>query len=441
MSKNTDSNPGHSVLYTKRDPASVRESMKVDSKNTSVMNKNRPQIKNPTEALPSPKSNAPSTNRSQLLEKINSPKHILLQITSRSTGSQYSPSNLILSRSLAKNDKSTSRATDGSEFDDIQRLEIIEQNLKQIKNGNMLNQTKKSQNPKTSQNSARVTRTLTFGTNQELLKPANHKPNSSQATANTHGTDLSILNQLQSKPQESNSSPVQIRAKSPSDTRISQESLMQSLRLRQSKFIEVNEDSLIIRDRDENQYGQAEGYEIEDRAWEEMPIYERQAIWLSARNNKIEQMQNNKVKMELRECTFQPQLVTKASNLSKIYSPRNKTPGETPMKPWATQTSASKTERGFMGDMTSARSRSRSLSKEKKAARSSYAQQFEIKKSWNSSRYETFRSTGRIYTPTNELGSNPLELQPPEEYSPTFNSVRSNDKIKVSEMLMSIQSK
>lgn len=84
--------------------------------------------------------------------------------------------------------------------------------------------------------------------------------------------------------------------------RPTQESLLNSLKLRQQKFGETGllyKRNMVLE---------------EEKPWLEIDVYMRNAMWLSAKNSKVAAMGRKKDNLEMKECTFHPILQDKYNN-------------------------------------------------------------------------------------------------------------------------------
>lgn len=289
-----------------------------------------------------------SPKTAEILKKVSTPKHILLQFELPNSepklkkSSQSTPSlkqDGLPTKSLNKqieklvgNPKNGDKQEKAPEpkpvqqdgFDMVQKLQIMSKNLKQIKNNNMIR-------------------------NKSRQKKVEEPP---------------VVE----------SPPKSVRVLG--SERLSNQSLMESVKLRKNKFFEIIDNSLSIKDKEEvlrdlgeNQLTQADGYEIDGglKKWDEIPIYDRQALWLNARNSKVDSLGTKLVEKELQECTFQPVLIT------KFASPKNFTPGGTPNKSLIS---------GDSRFTSGGRSKSRSFSRERRNVQGSYHKWHELRKNW-----------------------------------------------------------
>jgi len=325
------------------------------------------------------------------------------------TKSLVSRMNKTSSLNHSQRDNSHTRIEDKSGYDDVQRLEIMENNLKQIKEEQLVNN-----------NSVGIKKPVVRALRSATLSatPLRNIQNNKSAPG------LSIFSKLDPRVENRqvssppNARPREIRHQktmSLKEIKPTPESLMNSLRLRQAKFFGVGDDTLTIRDKshgifksnvnffrggpihlDHNDYE-----EEERRAWTELNIYERNNMWLTAKNHKIEALSQEKAKKELEGCTFKPLTYSKLLNSS--HGNGAKMGGETfrgdNLPSGRGQREHSPTQRGEMGDLLSDRltARRRSISKEKKQS-SSYKQLHELKKNWTESpsSHQPYLDTKRV---------------------------------------------
>jgi len=109
------------------------------------------------------------------------------------------------------------------------------------------------------------------------------------------------------------------------ESKHSQESYLKSLKLRQQKFSN-NEENYIspqIQQKRNNPLKKIENLkpEEEQREWLEIDVYMRNALWLSAKNNKVAVQQTKKNMQEMKECTFHPKLDEKTYKIG-LTSPK-----------------------------------------------------------------------------------------------------------------------
>jgi len=178
-----------------------------------------------------------------------------------------------------------------------------------------------------------IERAQTFRDNNDLLVRAGKK----EAEMDIPDYQKEILRGQPINPEEIMRETHQIysSASSTKNSRVTQESLMKSLKLRQEMFSKAFGGK--------NRRGGSGQYDFKDyeshgklgavgdlgmtapivrekkREEEEARIYNKNIEWLNSRQRKLNKMHNQEMEDEMRECTFKPQLLTKELNLKLEY--------------------------------------------------------------------------------------------------------------------------
>ena len=112
------------------------------------------------------------------------------------------------------------------------------------------------------------------------------------------------------------------------DFKPSYESLMQSLKIRQQKF-DSGMNNIKILDQEEYkdssppQKLQQMNLNEKEKKGQDISIWERNNLWLNAKNNKIERQFYNKYEDQLKQCTFQPNVIAQDGRLLQaLISPK-----------------------------------------------------------------------------------------------------------------------
>jgi len=108
----------------------------------------------------------------------------------------------------------------------------------------------------------------------------------------------------------------------------SQESYLNSLKLRQQKFANAKENETLSTPQSTTKKiyfneEEKQRFQDENKSWLDIDVYMRNALWLSAKNNKVVIQQTNKEKQVMKECTFHPKLDEKTYRIG-LNSPKNK---------------------------------------------------------------------------------------------------------------------
>ena len=170
-------------------------------------------------------------------------------------------------------------------YDEVQRLEIMLQNLRQIQQANLMI----------------AERSTTNNSPKNLPKQDwNHY------ASNING-DVQERRLTRKRKEEEKMT----RFKSLSPTPMEKidptlESLIESVQIRQKMFPrQENEGDFDIF----NGIFQTQDGQI--KSWEDMDMYERNIVWLLARNDKLQKMSNARLEDEMRSCSFKPTIYTK----------------------------------------------------------------------------------------------------------------------------------
>ena len=173
---------------------------------------------------------------------------------------------------------------------------------------------------------------------------------------------------------------------------------------------------------------------LQMKSWTDFTVYDRNSLWLNAKKQKMDTLQNSKAKEELSKCTFKPRMSSKNSN-SIIWSPANATPNST--KDHKNNYSV----RSGSANSAKSHSRTRSLSQEKKM-NTSYSKFFEIKRNLdtykNVNLSKTFNSSRRIESPKDIVIENKNKKMKSANISYTERILK-KETVKVAEMLNNLK--
>jgi hypothetical protein len=332
--------------------------------------------------------------------------------------------------------------TDEKSPDDAHRLEVIESNLKQIKEEHLI----APQNRRTNSGTLRPV-------------PQSTTPVRSKLATIKSVPGLSIFHKMDNRKalSPSNERPREVRHQktlSLKEIKPSYESLVNSVKLRQVKLIQGNDSNIVLRDRSNGSINRAnffrgqnlqtEAEEEDKKTFTEFNIYERNNMWLTAKNSKLEALYQEKAKKELDGCTFKPLTHSKYMNNSHgnvPKAPNNETlRGDLPSARGIREHSP--TNRGEMGDMLSERltARRRSISKEKKQS-NSYKQLHDLKKNWAESPggRQPYLETNRGSSEQKKFDENDINnyFSAPTRHCEPFES---HDTIRIQEMISKLKS-
>jgi len=244
------------------------------------------------------------------------------------------------------------------QFDEVQRLEIMLYNLQQMQQANLISQAKvrKTSSPRVTINES------TFTDKQSWNQYAGNINDcaSERRSIRKKNEEQRLARYARS------ASPQPMEKVEPS-----QESLISSTQLRQQLYPEkeLTDNSKAF-----------QGTLI--KSWEDVGLYERHMLWLSARNQKVDQLNLSIAQEGMKDCSFKPVFYSKRSNngdnsqhLMANLSDRNPLDGNTS----ATNNVADRSS--FFKD--------KSLHKEKKAIEN-YTDLFGLKKDYNLYKGELF---------------------------------------------------
>ena len=316
--------------------------MKTPNRNFEVVNhgkKEEPQTSyRPGLGLESEPHTTPTLQtEEELVGTIRSPKHIYLKVATKTiedptiqltqTNNTNPTSVTIPTKRIHTLDSGRVRAeprytennleTAGEEYDEVQVLDYVPEGMK----------TQESH----SESKKRATRQPTFGvvytnTNTNTITNMSSKQ-SSYGAANEffYGTSD---NKKEILYENNNRDNFNLTTASQNLIKASQESLINSLRLRQERFSKSGEvdhqtgkSVLSLCLNDDNRFIDQQ-HAFDGRAWTDVNVYMRNSVWLSVKNNKVAALSSTKEQMELQECTFQPNAWRKEQNLDML-SPKD----------------------------------------------------------------------------------------------------------------------
>jgi len=191
-------------------------------------------------------------------------------------------------------------------------------------------------NKETSKGSPVLNHSLSTGFLKATLTPLNvnrkvscERPQTSRESYNPRKSQRGLRSEEAQTSQKENFQIVQpvVACLSTKNSRVTQESLLKSLKLRQemysrlfSKVIKSGDDKYILQNQEYpsvKDFQEILGKEpINLRQKEdETRIYNKNVKWLMSKQRKIDELQNKKLEEKMKECTFKPQLLTKGLDL------------------------------------------------------------------------------------------------------------------------------
>ena len=262
-------------------------------------------------------------------------------------------------------------------YDEVQRLEIMLQNLRQIQQANLIYSEKNSSSNKTLP-----------------------RQDWNQYADNING-DAKERRTIRKKreedklPKARSLSPVPMEKVDPT-----LESLIESMQMRQKLYPrrETEED-------EENFPGMFKTEDGQIKSWEEMDMYERNIVWLLARNDKLQKMNSAQLEDEMKPCSFKPTIYTKNFN-SAVQSAKLKEQSPYIFNTLSDRNHIERNESEGVNNTTSYL-KDRSLYKERKTMEN-YTELFGLKKTYNLYKSEIFvpRRTESLSTKNDKSAEN-----------------------------------
>ena len=333
--------------------------------NTIVEHKKSPSLANSNGKNAGDKSNVPPTAR-EIKELANMTKQIYVKVVDtrsenvlngtsspkngKDKNAQQDPISSEMLRKLVQKADGVLSPEELKQFDEVQRLEIMLYNLKQMQQANLISQinvVRRTSSPKVTINES------TFSDKQSWNQ-----------YADTINEGASGRRSIRKKKEEErvakyarSASPQPMEKLEPT-----QESLVNSIQMRQQLY--------------SDRPLEADGKTFQGaliKSWDDVGLYERHMLWLSARNQKVDQLNVSINQEGMKDCSFKPTFFTKRSgagdvsqNMTANFSARNQMDAE---------------RSGFLKD--------KSLYKEKKALEH-YTELFGLKKDYNVYKSEFF---------------------------------------------------
>ena len=283
-------------------------------------------------------SDTPLPGSGHDFSSIRTPKHIYLKVAAHKFGNEKPSTNSLFSQSKTEVTSESLR----NQFGHITSVHNAESTLEEYEKDptpelhhpnesehNLTNESIQTENRK------RSVRQPTFGVSNSHMF-TNMSSKKSSFGNSPHKPDVRVLEPRKENRNSENLEDYHSISKASRNMGSpTHESLLNSWKLRQQFFSNTREHKLSIttsasgqtlRLRDENfQTPKTNMMDKENYASPETDVYMRNAMWLSAKNNKLAVQQVNKERQEMQECTFHPQLDEKTYMMG-IVSPKRVAP-------------------------------------------------------------------------------------------------------------------